>query len=161
MSGITTINGLALLSRPVALCSCITGIGLFSDVAGLKTALGLKALSASPIFIGTTSGVTKAMIGLGSVDNTADLDKPICTATQTALDGKTDKINTYTKGGADLNISNLIASAPESLDTLNELAQALANEPNHATTVFKQLASNVDTSSTYTKTEVHTPFVLK
>ena len=32
--------------------------------------------------------VTKAQVGLGSVDNTSDLDKPISTATQAALDGK-------------------------------------------------------------------------
>lgn len=32
--------------------------------------------------------VTKAQLGLGNVDNTADLDKPISTATQSALDGK-------------------------------------------------------------------------
>lgn len=36
------------------------------------------------------SSITKATIGLGNVDNTADLDKPISTATQTALDGKPD-----------------------------------------------------------------------
>lgn len=32
--------------------------------------------------------VTAAQVGLGSCDNTADLDKPISTATQTALDAK-------------------------------------------------------------------------
>lgn len=32
--------------------------------------------------------VTKAQVGLGNCDNTSDLDKPISTATQTALDGK-------------------------------------------------------------------------
>ena len=32
--------------------------------------------------------VTKAQVGLGSVDNTSDANKPISTATQTALDGK-------------------------------------------------------------------------
>lgn len=31
---------------------------------------------------------TKAEVGLGNVDNTSDLDKPISTATQTALNGK-------------------------------------------------------------------------
>lgn len=36
----------------------------------------------------TASQVTPAMIGLGNVDNTSDLDKPISTATQTALFGK-------------------------------------------------------------------------
>ena len=40
--------------------------------------------------------VTKSQVGLGNVDNTSDLNKPISTATQTALDGKvptTRKIN--------------------------------------------------------------------
>lgn len=35
--------------------------------------------------------VTKAQVGLGNVDNTSDLDKPISTATQTALDNKVTK----------------------------------------------------------------------
>lgn len=40
---------------------------------------------------GSTSnphGVTKTQVGLGNVDNTSDANKPISTATQTALDGK-------------------------------------------------------------------------
>ena len=37
---------------------------------------------------GNPHGVTKAQVGLGSVDNTADAAKPISTATQAALDGK-------------------------------------------------------------------------
>lgn len=36
-------------------------------------------------------GVTKAQVGLGDVDNTSDANKPISTATQTALDKKLDK----------------------------------------------------------------------
>ena len=94
--GITTINGPALFNGPVRLSSSITGIYI-SDVAGLQTALDLKAPSANPIFTGTTVGTTTDRIGLGSVDNAADLDKPISTATQTALDSKADKTNTYTK----------------------------------------------------------------
>lgn len=35
---------------------------------------------------------TKAEVGLGNVDNTSDLNKPISTATQTALDGKVDNV---------------------------------------------------------------------
>lgn len=34
---------------------------------------------------------TKSDVGLGNVDNTSDLNKPISTATQTALNGKVDK----------------------------------------------------------------------
>lgn len=37
---------------------------------------------------GQISGITKATIGLGNVDNTSDLNKPVSTAQQTALDGK-------------------------------------------------------------------------
>lgn len=37
--------------------------------------------------------VTKAQIGLGNVDNTSDLNKPISTATQTALNGKQNTIS--------------------------------------------------------------------
>jgi len=36
----------------------------------------------------TSEGVTKAQVGLGSVDNTTDANKPVSTATQTALDLK-------------------------------------------------------------------------
>ena len=36
--------------------------------------------------------ISKTDIGLGNVDNTADADKPISTATQAALDLKVDKV---------------------------------------------------------------------
>lgn len=38
--------------------------------------------------ITTPTGITKSDVGLGNVDNTADADKPVSTATQTALDLK-------------------------------------------------------------------------
>ena len=40
--------------------------------------------------------VTKAQVGLGNVDNTSDLDKPISTATQTALDDKANSADLAT-----------------------------------------------------------------
>lgn len=40
---------------------------------------------------GTYVPLDKNSVGLGNVDNTADLDKPISTATQNALNGKVDK----------------------------------------------------------------------
>lgn len=39
--------------------------------------------------------ITKEQVGLSNVDNTSDLDKPISTSTQEALDLKQDKIFTY------------------------------------------------------------------
>lgn len=58
------------------------------DIEGLVAALAAKAPIASPTFTGTVGGVTKAMVGLGNVDNTSDASKPVSTATQSALDLK-------------------------------------------------------------------------
>uniref|UniRef100_UPI0040476401 hypothetical protein n=1 Tax=Algoriphagus sp. TaxID=1872435 RepID=UPI0040476401 len=59
-----------------------------AKTSGLQTALDLKAPLASPTFTGTVSGITSAMVGLGNVNNTSDANKPVSTATQTALDLK-------------------------------------------------------------------------
>jgi hypothetical protein len=56
--------------------------------SAIQTQLNDKAPTESPTFTGTVSGITKGMVGLGNVDNTADADKPISTDTQSALDLK-------------------------------------------------------------------------
>jgi len=61
-----------------------------SKTTGLQSALDLKAPLASPTFTGTVSGITKSMVGLGNVDNTADTSKPVSTSQQTALNLKAD-----------------------------------------------------------------------
>lgn len=66
-----------------------------SFASTVTNALAAKAPLASPTFTGTVSGVTKAMVGLGNVDNTTDAAKPISTATQTALDAKAAAIHTH------------------------------------------------------------------
>jgi hypothetical protein len=54
----------------------------------VSTNLGLKAPINDPVFTGTVGGITKSMVGLENVDNTTDANKPVSTATQTALDLK-------------------------------------------------------------------------
>lgn len=66
-----------------------------SDTTGLQAALDAKAPLASPTFTGTVSGITKAMVGLANVDNTSDANKPVSTAQQTALDGKSNTGHTH------------------------------------------------------------------
>jgi hypothetical protein len=44
----------------------------------------------SPTFTGTVSGITKAMVGLGNVDNTSDANKQISNAVAAALAAKVD-----------------------------------------------------------------------
>lgn len=77
-----------------------TGTQAQSTITNLTTDLAAKAPLASPAFTGTPTGITKAHIGLGNVDNTADNEKPVSAATQTALNGKANSSHTHT--GADI-----------------------------------------------------------
>lgn len=52
-----------------------------------------KAPIANPTFTGAVNGITKAMVGLGNVDNTSDANKPISTAVANALSDKVDAID--------------------------------------------------------------------
>lgn len=61
------------------------GGGGGGDVTGVKG-------NAETVYRVGDVNITKANIGLGNVDNTSDANKPISTATQTALDNKVDKV---------------------------------------------------------------------
>lgn len=65
--------------------------------------------------------VTKEQIGLGNVDNTSDIDKPVSTAQQQAIESAYTQATGYT----DKTIGDLIGGAPETLDTLKEVADAI------------------------------------
>jgi hypothetical protein len=68
-----------------------TGIHGITDTSLLVTTDGSQTLTnktlTSPV-INTPTGITKSDVGLENVNNTSDADKPISTATQTALDLK-------------------------------------------------------------------------
>ena len=51
----------------------------------IQSQIDLKAPLLSPTFTGTVSGITKTMVGLGNVDNTSDLDKPVSSAASLLL----------------------------------------------------------------------------
>lgn len=61
-----------------------------------------------------------------------------------ALDTKADVATTYTKTEVDTKISELVDSSPEALNTLNELAAALGDDPNFATTVMTEIGTKAD-----------------
>ena len=65
--------------------------------------------------------VTKGQVGLGNVDNTSDMAKPVSTAQQAALDALYEQLTAYTLQ----KIADLINGAPSTLDTLGEIAQAM------------------------------------
>ncbi len=54
------------------------------------------------------------------------------------------KENVYTKEETDAKIEEVVGSAPEALDTLKELSDALGNDENFASTMTQELATKVD-----------------
>ena len=64
-------------------------------------------------------------------------------ATITNLTSPTNSGDAATKGYVDTSISNLVASAPGTLDTLNELAAALGNDASFSTTVTNSIAAKL------------------
>ena len=120
-----------------------------SKISGLDAALGLLAPIASPTFTGTVSGITKTMVGLESVDNTADTAKPVSTAQASAI--ATAKAEAIADATSQVNA--LITGAPAALNTLDELAAALGDDANFASTVTTNLAAKAPIASpTFTGT---------
>lgn len=76
----------------------------FPNVTGAVTATHTQINAAASHITDTANphATTKAQVGLSNVDNTSDLNKPISTATQTALDAKLDTSNIKTVNGASL-----------------------------------------------------------
>jgi len=121
-----------------------------------QAAEALKAPLASPTFTGTVSGITKAMVGLGSVDNTTDATKPVSTAQAAAIALKADQAITYTKTETDSRIQAVVGAAPLALDTLVEIAAQLASDQSAAGALTSAVALKADKATTYTKVEVDT-----
>lgn len=90
----------------------------------------------------------KTDVGLGNVDNTSDLNKPISTATQTALDAKIDTDGTgLSKSGTTLNHSAVIESdttdtaAPSVGGTISYVDSITRDSTGHVTTVNVKTAT--------------------
>ena len=80
----------------------ITTTQLDASINTILNNVSLKANIANPTFTGTVGGITKSMVGLGNVDNTSDLLKPISTATQGALNLLAPRANPTFTGTANL-----------------------------------------------------------
>ena len=110
------------------------------DLFIVETKTGTKSVN-----IGTFKGdaVTAESIGLGNVNNTADIDKPISTATQKALDKKAnaeDLPNTYlTKADATDTYPTKVYSAE------TYLSKTDASELYVTKTTFDSTLSDIET----------------
>lgn len=117
-------------------------------------------INRTPAQLKTDLVLVKADVGLGTVDNTSDANKPVSTAQQTALNLKanlaspaltgtptaptpaaaTNTTQIATTAFVRTEVANLVAAAPGTLDTLDELAAALGDDPNFATSIATNLA---------------------
>ncbi|EBY1347237.1 tail fiber protein, partial [Salmonella enterica] len=102
-----------------------------------------EALAATPKAVKTV---------MGEVQAKAPLDSPALTGTPTAPTPETTAagIEIATAAFVAAKVAQLVGSAPETLDTLKELADALGNDPNFATTVLNKLAGKQPLDDTLT-----------
>ena len=100
----------------------------------------------SGLYIGMAGTFEKDDI-MGIADGTARKEKIIF---RVKRDGRvkasapTENDDLSTKKYVDDKVAGIVNSAPETLDTLQELATALGNDPNFATTVATQIGKKVD-----------------
>ena len=88
--------------------------------------------------LGTKANKSTTLAGYGITDAYTKLE----------TDAKAIKI-------AQAECARLVASAPETLNTLDEIAAALGDDPNFATTITNQLGTKANKSDVYTKSEAN------
>lgn len=87
-------------------------------------------------------------LGLGNVNNTSDVDKPVSTAQRKAIDDAYANSNKYT----DQKIADLIGGASETMDTLKEVEQAIASSKS----TEEALNKAIGTKANQTELDTHT-----
>jgi archaellum component FlaC len=120
--------------------------GITSSVQTQLTDLDTtKADIASPTFTGTVSGVTKAHVGLANADNTSDLNKPISTATQTALNAKANLSSANFTGNVEVD-GNMIVDGNLTVNGTEFIASAtsITIEDNLIQIAHQNAANTVD-----------------
>lgn len=95
------------------------------------------------------SALTKSDVGLGNVDNTADADKPVSTATQTALDAKQDTLVSGTNIKT-INNTSLLGSGNITIDlTLYKVVTSLPTSGIDTNKIYLVLSTESGTSNKY------------
>ena len=114
----------------------------------------------APIFIGDLQGTaTKAtQDASGNVITTTYATKTEVTNISNSIPTKVSQLtndsNYQTESQVEAKVASLVDSAPETLDTLNELAAALGDDPNFATTITAQIGQKADIVHTHNVADI-------
>ena len=151
---IGSTNPSTIAGTTVSASSGFTG-DLTGDVTGNVTASSGTSTFNNVTINGTLSGnLTGGITGnvtatTGSstfndvtINGTLNMDAGT-TGTIQNLSTPTNANDAATKGYVDTEVSNLVASAPATLDTLNELAAALGDDANFSTTITNSIATKL------------------
>ena len=111
---------------------------------------------------GDASGLNTAATNLVAAINEVKLVADAAAGGGTAInDAATNLADTWSSSKIDGEITAavnaLIGGAPGALDTLNELAAALADDANYAASIAAQLATKANASTVYTQAQLGDP----
>ncbi len=127
----------------------IADTSLLATTANVATAKG-EAIDAAAVASenytdGVVAALTKSSVGLGNVDNTSDADKPVSTATQTALDAKASLAGATFTGSVEID-QNLTVDGNLTVNgtTFNASATSITIEDNLVQLAHQNAANTVD-----------------
>jgi len=121
-----------------------------TGATGASSAADTKTLYESNANTNEFSDAEQTKLSNIEANATADQTKSEIEALNINADTLDGQHGSYYTGYADSAVSNLVASAPSTLNTLNELADALGDDANFATTMTNALAGKVDDSQVLT-----------
>ena len=137
----------AAISGSLTFTGDVTGTGTTGTSTGLT-------LAASGVTAGTYTKVTvdsKGRVTVGANASTTDISEGTNLYYTDTRVGTYLTANSYaTQSYVGTQVANLVAAAPATLDTLNELAAALGNDPSFATTVSTSIGTKVPQTRTLT-----------
>lgn len=123
----------------------LTGIETGAQV---NTVLGVKGDSESTYRTGNIN-ITKANIGLGNVDNTSDVNKPVSTAQQAAIDSALESAKTYADNktsslASTASVTSAISTHNASTDAHNDIRSLITGLTNRLNAVANSEDVNLD-----------------
>lgn len=120
-------------------------MSLEAQITSLVTAIGtdIKALKAADGDLTSLTTTAKSSLVAALNELKASISGAGVTINDTTPSGTTTYSSTKINTAISAAVTALVASAPGTLDTLNELAAALGNDPSYATTIATALTNRI------------------